>query len=537
MKRIQFGQVAAAATALLILGGCGGGGGSGGGFAALPLPAAVTSASVASVTLSGTASYDSVPNTSGPLAYSGTTSKPIRGAVVEILDASSAVVASTITNASGVYSVSVPGSASLMVRVKAQMTQAGSGATWDVTVRDNTQSNAIYAMESPAFTTSGQPVTRDVHAPSGWGGTSYTGTRVAAPFAVLDTIYDTQAKVLSVSPTTQFPALRVFWSVNNRPASGDPAIGQIGTTSFSSGSSGSAIYVLGQENVDTDEYDSSVIAHEWGHYYQAAFSRDDSPGGSHAMTDRLDRRVAFSEGWGNAWSGIALARGNYTDAVGPAQSQGSNVDLTTGAATTPGWYRESSIQSIFWNLNSRVGFKPIHDAMTGAFKNGLAVTSIHPFTAAFNAATPGSFSVLAGLLTSQNISSAPNDPYGTLETNDGGVTGSAGSLPMYRSATVGGSTSACVTNQADPTLAGNKLGSYVYLTFAVPTARNYAITVAGPSGSDPDFGVYGGRLIAEANAVGPTESATVSLQAGSFVLAINDYNNSSASTCFTVTIQ
>ena len=74
--------------------------------------------------------------------------------------------------------------------------------------------------------------------------------------------------------------------------------------------------MLGKENVDTDEYDASVIAHEWGHYYQSAFSRDDSPGGAHSGGDRLDRRVAFSEGWGNAWSGIALARSNYTDSSG-----------------------------------------------------------------------------------------------------------------------------------------------------------------------------------------------------------------------------
>ena len=40
---------------------------------------------------------------------------------------------------------------------------------------------------------------------------------------VLDTIYAAQAKVLSVAPSTAFPPLRVFWSVNNVPASGNPA--------------------------------------------------------------------------------------------------------------------------------------------------------------------------------------------------------------------------------------------------------------------------------------------------------------------------
>ena len=32
--------------------------------------------------------------------------------------------------------------------------------------------------------------TRDLHAASGWGGSSYTSARDAAPFAILDTVYD-----------------------------------------------------------------------------------------------------------------------------------------------------------------------------------------------------------------------------------------------------------------------------------------------------------------------------------------------------------
>jgi hypothetical protein len=100
---------------------------------------------------------------------------------------------------------------------------------------------------------------------------------------------------------------------------------------------------------------------------------------------------------------------------------------------------------------------------------------------------------------------------------------------------VGGAvTSACVSNQAGQ---GNKLGSYVYLRFATQAAGSYTITVKGPSGSDPDFVVYNGRQIASADAFGTTETSSVSLPAGENVLALNDFNNSAAATCFTVTIQ
>jgi hypothetical protein len=323
----------------------------------------------------------------------------------------------------------------------------------------------------------------------------------------------------------------VFWSVNNLPASGNPALGEIGGTSFTGNAAGYAIYVLGKENVNTDEYDASVIAHEWGHYYESAFSRDDSPGGSHSLADRLDRRVAFSEGWGNAWSGIALGQSFYADSVGPAQAQGSRIDLAAGSVGMRGWYSENSVQSILWNLDRQLGFKPIHDTFTGLLKRTPAVTSIHSFAAAFAATTPAGASVLSGLLSGQNIAVALNDPFGISETNDGGI---PGALPMYRSAVVGGSTQACVTNRAGTP---NKLGNYVYIRFTAPTPRAYQIVVEGPAGTDPDFSVFNGRLVASAEEIGLAETSRVDLASGDSVLAIHDFNNSPASPCFTVTIQ
>jgi hypothetical protein len=514
-----------AAAALLV--GCGGGGGGGGG--GLPfLP--ITTPSAGSVTLSGTATYESVPNPNGTLVYASSTARPVRGAVVEVLDgATSAQLAAATTDDSGAYSVSVPANTAVAVRVKAQLARSVPGASWDVTVRDNTRSSALYSMQTDAFSSGTVALVRDLHAPSGWGGSSYTGDRVAAPFAILDTVYTAIQKVVSVAPATAFPALRVFWSTNNAPSSGSIAAGQIGTTFFISRSSGREIYVLGKEDVDTDEYDASVVAHEWGHYYQSAFSRDDSTGGEHSQSQLVDRRLAFSEGWGNAWSGIALGRRNYVDSGGNQQAStqfSSNIDLSVGPATTPGWYREPSIQSIFWNLNQQVGFKPIHDALTGSqFRNGVAVTSIHPFSAAFNAVAPGSASVLAALMAGQSINGAGNDPFGGAETNDGGI---PITIPMYRSAIAGGAiTQACVSNAAGD---DNKHGSFSYVRFTAPTSRSYQIVVdGGPAGSSPDFDIYRGGLIARS-------SNTVSLPAGEHVLAVTDLNNSGALTCFNVSI-
>ena len=211
------------------------------------------------------------------------------------------------------------------------------------------------------------------------------------PFALLDTVYVAQSKVLSVAPTISFPPLRVFWSVDNVPAPGNPALGQIGTSSFISGASGRSIYVLGKQDVDTDEYDVGGRPRV-GPLLSVGLQPGRFAGRRPCLTS-LDRRVAFSEGWGNAWSGIALGRANYTDSLGGCRP-GKQYRSEQRTLFQPGWYREGSIQAVFWNLNSQVGFKPIHDTLSGPFRTSIAVTSIHPFAAAFNGVAPASCAVL-----------------------------------------------------------------------------------------------------------------------------------------------
>ena len=47
---------------------------------------------------------------------------------------------------------------------------------------------------------------------------------------------------------------------------------------------------------DRDEYDDTVLLHEYGHFWQAHYSGSDSPGGSHSSADRVDPLLAFGEG-------------------------------------------------------------------------------------------------------------------------------------------------------------------------------------------------------------------------------------------------
>ena len=71
--------------------------------------------------------------------------------------------------------------------------------------------------------------------------------------------------------------------------------------------------MLGKENVDTDEYDEHVLTHEFQHYLQNLTSRDDTMGGPHSLGEKLDMRLAFSEGYANAFSGMSLGDPVYRD--------------------------------------------------------------------------------------------------------------------------------------------------------------------------------------------------------------------------------
>jgi hypothetical protein len=542
----------ALAAAATLMSACGGGGGGGSPSPApVPPPPPPPPASAcqpgagtgSTVALSGVARAEIVPNTTGPLNYAGIAAKPIKGVTVQVLDGTSTnVLATTSTDANGAYSVSgLPSATCVVVRVRAQLLKTGAGPTWDVAVKDNTQANGAYVLDTTAFTTGTANLTKDVTAASGWGGTSYTGPRASGPFAITNTIYAAIQKVIGESPNQPIPTLSVYWSVNN-VASGtpDPTMGLLATTYFTSSTTGGvttrAIYVLGKADNDTDEFDETVIAHEWGHYFQNAFSRDDSVGGSHGGGDKLDGRVAFSEGWGNAWSGMALSRSTYTDSNGASQSKGFSINLAAPEVTAnKGWYSEASVQYVLYTLSTQAtGFTPIWQTMTApAFVGGTALTQIHSFATALRGVNATAGANFGALLSGEQITAA--DAFASTETNSGGI---ASAIPIYRSTLTVGTplTNVCTVSTAG---VSNKLGNYVAFKFNA-TAKTYTITITGGAATDPDFEVYqnGFRGQAGASTLG-SDTTTVTLAAGPAVLIFNDYNLAAgaAPSCFTINVQ
>ncbi len=453
------------------------------------------------VTISGQARYEFVPPNPGCLGlnYAATELRPIRAATVQVIDAASGnVLGVDVADDGGNYAITVDPGINVFLRVRAELKRGGTPA-WDVEVRDNTSATnlppgqrPVYVLDSAAFGTGAFDQTRNVTATSGWGGSSYTGVRAAAPFAVLDAIYAGIELVLSVDPVADFAALDAFWSINNRPAQpadGGDGIdtGDIGTSFYRSDIN--ALFLLGAANSDTEEFDDHVIVHEWGHYFEDVFSRSDSIGGSHGFGDRLDMRVAFGEGWATALSGIALGNASYCDTQGNRQANGFRIDIENDTPSPRGWFNEFSVMALIFDLwddtvelgrgdSGSIGFQPIYDTMVERQRATPAHTSIFSFSDHLVDVAPSAMALVDGLRAYHDISGS--GIYGAGETNDAGSATPQDALPVYTEIMPNGTpVNFCSNREHDNSNAnGNRLSEHRFLRMTITVPARYEFDIA-----------------------------------------------------------
>ncbi len=510
-----------------------------------------------SVSISGTATFDRVPSNgaTGALDYNNIIRSPIRRHVVEAVDSAGAVVTTTSTDMTGRYSVTVPAGAQVRMRVRAQLLNAA-GATYNIQIVDNTNANAPYVLAGSLADSGSANSTRDLNAGSGWGGTSYTGTRSAGPFAISDTVLEAVDDIVAVDASVAFTPLNIFWSINNRPSSGTIANGDIGTSFFTFNATGQPfIAILGSANTDTDEYDSHVLVHEFGHYVENTLSRSDSIGGSHGSRDSLDSRVAFGEGFGNAFSGMILADPRYRDSLGAAQGSGFVLNVENNTQAPAGWFNEGSTASILYDIfdsasdgsdNISAGFAPIYRALRDpVYRNTPFLTNINSYLESLAGQSGIATASLDALILQQTIASRRADMVG--ETNNGTI---STILPFYKVASVGGSAlNLCSTNRFG---VQNKLGNYDFVRLSIPASRSVTVTVAATTGPnaatvDPLFVIFrrGADVTFRDVGAGTSETQTLTLTADEYIIGIASYANIGQDTtkpngddaCYNLTVQ
>lgn len=469
------------------------------------------------VVVAGTVSFEFVlPNNNcRGLNLNNPELRPIRRVTVQLLDASNNVLGQTVSGDDGSYSfANIDANIDVRVRVRAELKRSGS-PSWDVEVRDNVDitppipplaDRPLYAVQWPIFSTGAIDISdADYTAETGWGSTSYTGQRAAAPFAILDAILDGMNMIIAVDPTVTFPPLDAFWSVNNTLTSPeDIDAGELPTSFYQPDID--SLFLLGDASIDTEEFDDHVVMHEWGHYFDDIFSRSDSIGGTHLFGGSLDPRLAFGEGFATALAAIALQNPLYCDTSAPLLSAGFPINTETFNSGLQGWFNEGSIATLIYDLwdtdndgsdTDSIGFAPIYNTMVGPQASTEAFTTVFSFAAEIRPMlTPAQQAFVDSQMNREGIDTPNTDIWGDSQQSipSGAVNGGRDLLPIFTEIPTDGSVAnLCINNDYSVTDQVNKLGDWRYLRFTTSSNSRWTITVTAnpvpPPTSDTTPGV------------------------------------------------
>ena len=508
----------------------------------------------AATNLEGSVSYERRPMA----AWSGLTEnieiRPARGVVVEAVAVkdglcSQQVLATTLSDGNGDYGFQIADNIEVCVQVRAQLYRSGANgrAGWNVQVTDNTNGNApYYLLDNFPATASAAPI-RNLLADSGWDGSDYSADRAAAPFAILDSVcevIDVMVDPLNgLEQNQSLPLLNIRWSVDNVSVDGDLSLGEIGTAFYRNSFGINELFLRGDKDVNTDEYDPHVIVHELTHYIARSFLRSDSLGGSHSLASLLDISMAFEEGWANAFAGIVLdgtmTNGNevlFRDSRGTGGFSAGGFLLNSREAfeVPRGWFSEGSVHRLFYDLYDSEN--SLSDRLTlslpeiyAALKtqaNSSALISVFNFFEALRNQNPLAIADFSLLLAAENINGIGD--YAEGETNDAGL---PDLLPVYTPFDEGQPASLCSSNVSGEI---NRAGNYRYLQFTASMKRDYFFNVetSGVAGEDDGVAVIdilkNGSFVTDSSiAARPGDSLEVRypLSPGDYVLAISHYDN------------
>jgi hypothetical protein len=275
--------------------------------------------------------------------------KAVRYATVELVTASG--VSSSLTDSNGLYSINTSTTSAAYVRVYAEATL--SGAAPQVSVKHVDSSGSMYVVRGNDFIASGS-ANVNISIPS---------TVVGGAFNILDVFTNGIQFVHSLSGNYPSEPLSAFWQQNNSQ----------GTYYCTGGCSpGDGIYVYNNPSGDTDEYDDDVLYHEFGHFATAFFSKDDSLGGVHYLTDNnRDLRLTWSEGYSNYFQGAIEA---WLSDVSPLLLSTSNPPYTyldtsgsTGWSIDFGNPDDVHYPNAFFYASSEVAVANVLSRITGSY--------------------------------------------------------------------------------------------------------------------------------------------------------------------------
>ncbi len=198
---------------------------------------------------------------------------------------------------------------------------------------------------------------------------------------------------------------------------------------------------------DGDQYDPSVILHEYGHHVMNIVKGGMPPssGGAHFWFQSYTGGLAWSEGWATYSGQSTLNSTIYNDSPGAGQSGSLNVDIENTTGNFPnsaqGSTTESSVLSCLWDMYDNLpGDAQIHDYIGvglanvfDTFRNGGTFNNVRDFLIAYTNRNPTLYGQVKWWCSDHNITlygDSPSDFY--VDRTYGGVERGTPSQP-YRS--------------------------------------------------------------------------------------------------------
>lgn len=244
------------------------------------------------VALSGTVRYENrIYNETGEGNPEASEYLPVRFVKVQVFDADTKTAlgpqTGTNTDDDGNYSITFKPPASKKVYITCS---AKGDGNYNISIgKDATNIQSVHSIDSKIEDISGDSVAinLDITEASGSGGA----------FNIFDQLVK-GADVVNDLSGTYPPSVTVYWEKG------------VGGGSYFDAFD---LNINGSE-IDPDEYDDSVILHEYGHFLAKKYSFDKSLGGNHHSDDtNQDPRLSWSEGWANFFSSLVRRSPFYID--------------------------------------------------------------------------------------------------------------------------------------------------------------------------------------------------------------------------------
>ncbi|MFQ5580156.1 MAG: Ig-like domain-containing protein [Nitrospiria bacterium] len=301
-------------------------------------------------TLSGRAQYEDKPFDKN--GFTGVVVPTlIRNAVIQVVAIDGfKVLASGVTDEQGNYLLPSPidpsstrGGAYLKIVAQTQAGPTGSGR---FEIRNNRTDQALLSVISSAFDNSTETtVIRDVLAPE---------ASIGGAFNLLDVFSKANAflcpSAASSPAPCPLPLLTGYWEPGGTEGTFFLTSGQTHSVFICGGGGGQGGNCIAG---DSDVYDDAIIAHEYGHFALNQFSRDDSPGGIHGITENdQDIRLSWSEGWANFFSSAVRSDPFYVDTNSGTTTFFFDIEVPTSPFRPGAIYTTSelAVAGMLWDI-------------------------------------------------------------------------------------------------------------------------------------------------------------------------------------------